>query len=153
MVPRTVTVILLLFSSFYFILLFLFPSYGPPIIGILYDAVAGNDACNGRLAACSPSDPMPNLAECQHFDDVKVVADVGFLEHCTTYTVVDAGKPLTLPVAECMTPHPVTVHPKESIAAAIRRMEEGGYRHLPVVSDSGRRVPLKPGCVGAMTWT
>ena len=23
-------------------------TYGPPMIGILYDAVAGNDFCNGR---------------------------------------------------------------------------------------------------------
>ena len=34
-----------------------------------------------------------------------------------------------------MTPEPVTVHPKDPIATAIRRMEEGGYRHLPVVVD------------------
>jgi len=49
----------------------LLPTYGAPTIGILYDAVAGNDACNGRLAAPSTSDPMPNLAECLHLDDVK----------------------------------------------------------------------------------
>ena len=47
-----------------------FPSYGAPVIGILYDAVAGNDFCNGRIAPTSPSDPMPNLKECLHFDDV-----------------------------------------------------------------------------------
>jgi CBS domain-containing protein len=52
--------------------------------------------------------------------------------------VLAAGKPLTLPVAECMTPSPVTVHPKEPISAAARRMEEGGYRHLPVVDEAGR---------------
>jgi CBS domain-containing protein len=54
--------------------------------------------------------------------------------------VLAAGKPLTLPVAECMTPNPVVVHRKETIGAAIRRMEEGGYRHLPVVDESGRMV-------------
>jgi predicted transcriptional regulator len=43
------------------------------------------------------------------------------------------GKPLSAPVAEAMTPNPISVHPKDSIATAIRRMEEGGYRHLPVV--------------------
>lgn len=48
----------------------LIPSYGAPVIGILYDAVAGNDTCNGKLAPCSPSDPMPNLKECLHIDDV-----------------------------------------------------------------------------------
>jgi hypothetical protein len=33
-----------------------FPGYGPPAIGILYDAVAGNDACNGRIAVIAPND-------------------------------------------------------------------------------------------------
>lgn len=56
----------------------LFPSYGPPTIGILYDAVAGNDHCNGKIAATSPNDPCPNLKEVLHFDDVKAAlpADV-----------------------------------------------------------------------------
>lgn len=49
----------------------LFPSYGSaPIVGILYDAVAGNDYCNGHLAPISPQDPMPNLKDCLHLDDV-----------------------------------------------------------------------------------
>ena len=48
----------------------LIPSYGTPMLGVLYDAVAGNDACNGRLAAVSQNDPMPNLADCLHLDDV-----------------------------------------------------------------------------------
>lgn len=48
----------------------LIPSYGPPVIGILYDATAGNDFCNGRLAPISPSNPNPNLKECLHLDDV-----------------------------------------------------------------------------------
>jgi CBS domain-containing protein len=51
--------------------------------------------------------------------------------------VLAAGKPLTVPVAECMTPDPVTVHPKDSVGSAVRRMEEGGYRHLPVVNEKG----------------
>jgi len=50
----------------------LFPSYGAPVAGILYDAVAGNDYCNGRIAPTSPSDPCPNLKECLHVDDVSV---------------------------------------------------------------------------------
>lgn len=48
----------------------LIPSYGPPAIGILYDAQAGNDHCNGRIAIISPSDPCPNLQEVLHLDDV-----------------------------------------------------------------------------------
>jgi hypothetical protein len=48
----------------------LLTSYGTPTIGVLYDAVAGNDTCNGRIAPVSNSDPCPNLKECLHLDDV-----------------------------------------------------------------------------------
>jgi CBS domain-containing protein len=63
-----------------------------------------------------------------------------FTERDLLRRVLAAGKPLTTPVGECMTPDPVTVHPKEPIGAAVRRMEEGGYRHLPVVDEAGRPV-------------
>lgn len=46
------------------------PTYGAPTVGILYDAIPGNDACNGRIAPTSQSDPYPNLKECLHLDDV-----------------------------------------------------------------------------------
>jgi CBS domain-containing protein len=61
-----------------------------------------------------------------------------FTERDLMRRVLAPGKPLTLPVAVCMTPNPEQVHPKDSIAAALRRMEEGGYRHLPVVGESGK---------------
>jgi hypothetical protein len=48
----------------------LVPSYGPPMIGILYDATPGNNFCNGRLAVVSTNDPCPNLTECLHLYDV-----------------------------------------------------------------------------------
>src|SRR5262245_7040641 len=56
-----------------------------------------------------------------------------FTERDLMRRVLAHGKPLTLPLADCMTANPVVVHPKEPIAGAVRRMEEGGYRHLPVV--------------------
>lgn len=43
--------------------------YGSPVVGILYDATAGNDFCNGKLAPISPGDPCPNLKECLRLDD------------------------------------------------------------------------------------
>lgn len=43
---------------------------GAPAIGILYDALPGNDYCNGRLAPVHPLDAMTNLRECLHLDDV-----------------------------------------------------------------------------------
>jgi hypothetical protein len=46
------------------------PTFGTPYVGILYDAVAGNDYCNGRIAVTVGTDPCPNLKECLHLDDV-----------------------------------------------------------------------------------
>ncbi len=63
-----------------------------------------------------------------------------FTERDLMRRIVAPGKPLTLPVAECMTRDPVVVHPKEPVGAAVRHMEEGGYRHLPVVDQLGRPV-------------
>lgn len=48
--------------------------YNKPLIGILHDAVAGNNTCNGNMA--EPADHRGvNLAECLHIDDV--IAAVG----------------------------------------------------------------------------
>ncbi|MBI3407721.1 MAG: CBS domain-containing protein [Planctomycetes bacterium] len=58
-----------------------------------------------------------------------------FTERDLMRRVMSQGKPLSTSVGECMTPGPVTVDPKDPIGAAVRRMEEGGYRHLPVVHD------------------
>jgi hypothetical protein len=49
----------------------LFPTNGTPVVGILYDAVAGNNYCNGRIALVTGTDPYPNLREVLHVDDVK----------------------------------------------------------------------------------
>lgn len=69
----------------------LFPSYGAPIIGILYDATAGNDYCNGKIAPTAPNDPMPNLKECLHLDDVKTAV----AESPVTNPAVPVGTPPT----------------------------------------------------------
>jgi CBS domain-containing protein len=61
-----------------------------------------------------------------------------FTERDLLRRVLAAGQPLTVPVSACMTRKPVVVHPKESISTAIKRMEEGGYRHLPVAEPDGR---------------
>jgi CBS domain-containing protein len=61
-----------------------------------------------------------------------------FTERDLMRRVLAPGKPLHLSVASCMTPNPITVHPKDPIGLAVKRMEEGGYRHLPVVDEAGR---------------
>jgi hypothetical protein len=45
------------------------PVWGLPYVGVLYDAVPGNDFCNGRVAPTALNDPSPNLKECLHLDD------------------------------------------------------------------------------------
>ena len=61
--------------------------YNKPIVGILHDAVAGNDSCNGNMA--EPADNRSvNLSECLHIDDV--IAAVGDRK-----SVKDTSKPAT----------------------------------------------------------
>lgn len=48
-----------------------------PVAGILYDAKAGNNDCNGKIAVTSASDPMPDLKEVLHADDVAAAALAG----------------------------------------------------------------------------
>lgn len=63
-----------------------------------------------------------------------------FTERDLMQRVLAPAKALDVAVGEYMTPDPVVVHPKDSVATAVRRMEEGGYRHLPVVDEAGRPV-------------
>jgi hypothetical protein len=43
--------------------------YGAPVLGVLYDAKAGNDYCNGKIASVgNPGGAC--LADCVHIDDV-----------------------------------------------------------------------------------
>ena len=51
--------------------------WSAPVAGILYNAVAGNDSCNGRIAPTSPNDPCHNLANCLHADDIAQAANQG----------------------------------------------------------------------------
>lgn len=61
-----------------------------------------------------------------------------FTERDLMRRVLAPGLPLTLTLRACMTPDPVVVRPKDSVATAVRCMQEGGYRHLPVVDEHGR---------------
>jgi CBS domain-containing protein len=56
-----------------------------------------------------------------------------------TYRVIAEGRdPDRTCVKEVMTPDPDTVSPDTTVIDALRLMQDGGYRHLPVVD--GRRV-------------
>lgn len=56
--------------------------------GVLIDATAGNDYCNGTLIPFQQVSACPNLKECLHIDDVKaILADPS--------SVPDVSKPAT----------------------------------------------------------
>jgi signal-transduction protein with cAMP-binding, CBS, and nucleotidyltransferase domain len=65
-----------------------------------------------------------------------------FTERDLMRCVMALGKPLSLPVGECMTPNPVTVRRTDTIGTAVKRMQKGGYRHLPVVVDDDKPVGI-----------
>jgi CBS domain-containing protein len=53
-----------------------------------------------------------------------------------------ASRERTVSVMERMTRHPITVRRDESLSAALRKMREGHFRHLPVVDEEGKLVGL-----------
>jgi CBS domain-containing protein len=65
-----------------------------------------------------------------------------FTERDLLRRVYAVGRPTADPVSEVMTPHPVVVGARDPVRRALVRMEKGGYRHLPVVDDSGRPVGI-----------
>ena len=65
-----------------------------------------------------------------------------FTERDLLRRVIAPGLGWETPLADVMTPDPVCVRPKDPIRLAIRRMEQGGYRHLPVIEDTASPVGL-----------
>jgi CBS domain-containing protein len=65
-----------------------------------------------------------------------------FTERDLLVRVMATRLTLSVPIAEVMTSNPVTVKLDESVRTAINRMEEGSYRHLPVISEDGKPVGI-----------
>ena len=61
-----------------------------------------------------------------------------FTERDLLKRVLAVGKPLSDPLTDVITEHPVSVLNKDSIRSAVMKMQGGGYRHLPVVDDANR---------------
>jgi len=55
--------------------------------------------------------------------------------------VAERRDPDNVTLAEVMTPHPDTISPTDAALTGLRMMEDGGYRHLPVIHN-GRVVGL-----------
>jgi CBS domain-containing protein len=65
-----------------------------------------------------------------------------FTERDMVNRVVAAGRdPDKTTLAEVMTADPDTAGPHDTAIAALRRMQDGGFRHLPIV-DRGRLVGI-----------
>jgi CBS domain-containing protein len=85
---------------------------------------------------------VANLMRKQNVGAVPIVEDgtlKGILTvNDMTYRVIAEGRdPDATPVKEVMTPNPDTVGCDTTAIDALRLMQDGGYRHLPVV-DGGR---------------
>jgi CBS domain-containing protein len=65
-----------------------------------------------------------------------------FTERDLMRRVLALGLPLSEPVAAHMTRDPVTVRPRDPVSLAIKKMQRGGYRHLPVVVADERPVGI-----------
>jgi len=51
--------------------------------------------------------------------------------------LAEATNPSTIILAEVMTRNPDTMRPGQTAIEALRRMRDGGFRHIPVVDENG----------------
>jgi CBS domain-containing protein len=78
-------------------------------------------------------------AGCVLVCDAKAIVGI-FTERDLLRRVIATGKNWETPIGEVMTPNPVCVLAKDSIRLAVWRMEQGGFRHVPVLDETGRPV-------------
>jgi CBS domain-containing protein len=65
-----------------------------------------------------------------------------FTERDLLRRVLAVGKPLSDPLRDVITEDPVTVQLRDSISTAISRMQQGSYRHLPVVDETNHPIGI-----------
>jgi CBS domain-containing protein len=63
-----------------------------------------------------------------------------FTERDLTLRVLARGVSMKAAIAEHMSADPVTVRADEPVHVVFARMHKGGFRHIPVVDDTGRPV-------------
>ena len=103
---------------------------------------------NRPFLVCAPEDKIATVAahmKSYQQGAVLIVSPVGELvgictERDLCYKVLAAGLPATTPVSAVMTRDPQAVAPEKPLGHVLHLMFEGGYRHMPVVDESG--VPL-----------
>ena len=65
-----------------------------------------------------------------------------FTERNLVVRVFGAGLTLDAPIAECMTPEPVTCRVDDVLHVVLSKLHQGGFRHLPVVDADGRPIGM-----------
>ena len=60
-----------------------------------------------------------------------------FTERDMMTRAVEQRPPETTPIEKLMTPNPSVLKDEDSVAEAIRIMNRGGYRHVPIVNSEG----------------
>ena len=103
---------------------------------------------NRPFLVCAPGDEVASVAELMKAYQqgaVLVVSPVGELvgictERDLCYKVLAAGLPANTPISAVMTRDPQAVPPNKALGHVLHLMFEGGFRHMPVVDESG--VPL-----------
>jgi len=65
-----------------------------------------------------------------------------FTERDVLDKLIGRGVSESEPVDRFMTPDPAYLGPSASLGEAVRLMTEGGYRHIPLLDDRGRRAGL-----------
>jgi CBS domain-containing protein len=114
---------------------------------IRVDSVARLDPTPPRAIEADDSVADAVLIMREHNVGCLLVTDSGrlvgiFTERDLLARVLARARSFASPIRLCMTPEPVTVSPKDPVRTAIRRMQKGGYRHLPVVDDIGRPIGI-----------
>lgn len=128
-----------------------------PTLGLFYPVELSRNLRVDSVSRLDPSSPRAVDADATVADAVAemragnvgclLVTEYGrvvgiFTERDLLARVLAPGKSLVAPIRLYMTAPPVTVAPKDSVRTAIKRMQKGGYRHLPVVDESGRPVGI-----------
>lgn len=99
------------------------------------------------VAPATPVGDVMRLMSRQQIGCVVVVEDnqpVGIFSERDALQKVDTQAPdhAARPVREFMTPNPQTLVADAKIAFAVQRMDLGGYRHLPIVSQQGELIGI-----------
>ncbi len=105
---------------------------------------------NRPFLVCSPEDDVGSVAahmKAHAQDAVLVVSPSGELAGICTerdlcYKVLATGLAAATPVSVVMTAEPQAVSPETRFGNVLHLMYEGGFRHMPVVDETGHPVGL-----------